>query len=237
MVEVCAVAKRDLKAGETLDDYGMYMTYGEAVNVDEMSAGAILARGTGRGLQAGAQHREGRRHHLRRRRAAGESPGGSAAGRTISAFPRRNVARRVAQGCGLGSRSSKPQPALRHDQHLLIARQTHQLSPARNSAPSSPDQRHGVCTRPSREAADDRVRRRRLGLGENHRACSLGSLRSAGKVAPVPQVRRRERHRPSDAGYGRCADSAVLRTLRGPARPSDRRHRAARRHVARPIAA
>jgi predicted homoserine dehydrogenase-like protein len=28
VVEVCAVAKRDLKAGEILDDYGMYMTYG-----------------------------------------------------------------------------------------------------------------------------------------------------------------------------------------------------------------
>src|SRR6266581_4669028 len=34
VVEVCAVAKRDLKAGEILDDYGMYMTYGEAVNAD-----------------------------------------------------------------------------------------------------------------------------------------------------------------------------------------------------------
>jgi len=33
VVEVCAVAKRALKAGEVLDDYGMYMTYGEAVNV------------------------------------------------------------------------------------------------------------------------------------------------------------------------------------------------------------
>ncbi len=30
VVEVCAVAKRDLKAGEVLDEYGMYMTYGEA---------------------------------------------------------------------------------------------------------------------------------------------------------------------------------------------------------------
>jgi predicted homoserine dehydrogenase-like protein len=30
VVEVCAVAKRDLNAGEVLDDYGMYMTYGEA---------------------------------------------------------------------------------------------------------------------------------------------------------------------------------------------------------------
>src|SRR5215467_2536435 len=37
-VEVCAVAKRDLTVGEVLDDYGMYMTYGEAVNTEEMSA-------------------------------------------------------------------------------------------------------------------------------------------------------------------------------------------------------
>jgi predicted homoserine dehydrogenase-like protein len=44
-VEVCAVAKRDLKAGETLDDYGMYMTYGEAVNVGEMSAARFLPEG------------------------------------------------------------------------------------------------------------------------------------------------------------------------------------------------
>src|SRR5258705_13662218 len=36
VVEVCACAKRDLTAGETLDDYGMYMTYGEAVKADEM---------------------------------------------------------------------------------------------------------------------------------------------------------------------------------------------------------
>ncbi len=36
MVEVCAVAKRDLAAGETLDDYGNYMTYGQAVSAKEM---------------------------------------------------------------------------------------------------------------------------------------------------------------------------------------------------------
>jgi len=36
VVEVCAVAKRDLRAGEVLDDYGMYMTYGEAVNARDM---------------------------------------------------------------------------------------------------------------------------------------------------------------------------------------------------------
>jgi predicted homoserine dehydrogenase-like protein len=45
VVEVCAVAKRDLRAGELLDDYGMYMTYGEAVNTEEMSAGRYLPEG------------------------------------------------------------------------------------------------------------------------------------------------------------------------------------------------
>lgn len=45
VVEVCAVAKRDLKAGEILDDYGMYMTYGEACNVEEMSSGHYLPEG------------------------------------------------------------------------------------------------------------------------------------------------------------------------------------------------
>lgn len=45
VVEVCAVAKRDLKAGEVLDDYGMYMTYGEAVNADEMCSRRYLPEG------------------------------------------------------------------------------------------------------------------------------------------------------------------------------------------------
>lgn len=45
VVEVCAVAKRALKAGEVLDDYGMYMTYGEAVNTDVMSARQYLPEG------------------------------------------------------------------------------------------------------------------------------------------------------------------------------------------------
>ena len=44
-VEVCAVAKQDLRAGDVLDDYGMFMTYGEAVNVEEMSAGRYLPEG------------------------------------------------------------------------------------------------------------------------------------------------------------------------------------------------
>jgi predicted homoserine dehydrogenase-like protein len=45
VVEVCAVAKRDIAADEVLDDYGMYMTYGEAVNADEMSSGRYLPEG------------------------------------------------------------------------------------------------------------------------------------------------------------------------------------------------
>jgi predicted homoserine dehydrogenase-like protein len=45
VVEVCAVAKRDLREGEILDDYGMYMTYGEAVNAAEMSSGRYLPEG------------------------------------------------------------------------------------------------------------------------------------------------------------------------------------------------
>jgi len=45
IVEVCAVAKRNLAEGEVLDDYGRYMTYGEAVNADEMSARRYLPEG------------------------------------------------------------------------------------------------------------------------------------------------------------------------------------------------
>ena len=44
-VEVCAVAKRDLRGGEALDEYGMFMTYGEAANAEEMSAGRYLPEG------------------------------------------------------------------------------------------------------------------------------------------------------------------------------------------------
>ena len=51
VVEVCAVAKRDLVAGEVLDEYGMYMTYGEAVNAEEMSTGRYLPEGLVEGCQ------------------------------------------------------------------------------------------------------------------------------------------------------------------------------------------
>jgi predicted homoserine dehydrogenase-like protein len=49
VVEVCAVAKRDLNAGETLDSYGMYTTYGEAVNAEEMSSRRYLPEGLAEG--------------------------------------------------------------------------------------------------------------------------------------------------------------------------------------------
>jgi predicted homoserine dehydrogenase-like protein len=45
VVEVCAVAKRDLKSDEVLDEYGIYTTYGEAANVDEMSDKRYLPEG------------------------------------------------------------------------------------------------------------------------------------------------------------------------------------------------
>jgi predicted homoserine dehydrogenase-like protein len=51
VVEVCAVAKRDLRAGEVLDDYGMYMTYGEAVNADEMCRKRYLPEGLVEGCE------------------------------------------------------------------------------------------------------------------------------------------------------------------------------------------
>jgi predicted homoserine dehydrogenase-like protein len=44
-VEVCAVAKRDLGAGEVLDDYGHYMTYGECVSAAEMRERRYLPEG------------------------------------------------------------------------------------------------------------------------------------------------------------------------------------------------
>lgn len=51
VVEVCAVSKRDLAVGQVLDDYGMYTTYGEAVNADEMSTGRYLPEGLAAGCR------------------------------------------------------------------------------------------------------------------------------------------------------------------------------------------
>ena len=64
VVEVCAVAKRDLGAGRSWTTHGMYMTYGEAVNVDEMSVGQYLPEGLVEGCKLQEQHREGCGHHV-----------------------------------------------------------------------------------------------------------------------------------------------------------------------------
>ena len=45
LVEVCAVAKRDLRAGEVLDGYGHFMTYGEAASVAETRQHRYLPMG------------------------------------------------------------------------------------------------------------------------------------------------------------------------------------------------
>jgi predicted homoserine dehydrogenase-like protein len=45
VVEVCAVAKRDLNTGEVLDGIGMFMTYGEAANAEEMCTQRYLPEG------------------------------------------------------------------------------------------------------------------------------------------------------------------------------------------------
>lgn len=44
-VEVVALAKRDLQAGETLDGYGEYMTYGEAENSEVVQRDGLLPEG------------------------------------------------------------------------------------------------------------------------------------------------------------------------------------------------
>ena len=44
-VEVCAVAKRDLRSGEALDDYGHFMTYGQCVSAAEMRERRYLPEG------------------------------------------------------------------------------------------------------------------------------------------------------------------------------------------------
>ena len=100
VVEVCAVAKRDLKAGEVLDEYGMYMTYGEAVNAEEMSANALSSR---RAWSRGA----GSSAPLPKDQALTyddvELPEGSArrpaAGRAVSPLPRRALARESSARC------------------------------------------------------------------------------------------------------------------------------------------
>ena len=88
VVEVCAVAKRDLKAGETLDEYGMYTTYGEAVGVAEMSSGRYLPEGLVEGCIADPRHRARRGVDVLRCQAAERPPGRSTASRAVSPLSR-----------------------------------------------------------------------------------------------------------------------------------------------------
>jgi predicted homoserine dehydrogenase-like protein len=45
VVEVVAIAKRDLQAGETLDSFGRYMTYGQAEKADVVRAEGLVPEG------------------------------------------------------------------------------------------------------------------------------------------------------------------------------------------------
>ena len=98
VVEVCAVAKRDLKAGEVLDDYGMYMTYGEAVNADEMCDKRYLPEGLVEGCVLTRDVSKDAVITYERRHASPEPFGRSAARRTVPPLPRRDLAGRT--GCG-----------------------------------------------------------------------------------------------------------------------------------------
>ena len=93
VVEVCAVAKRDLKAGETLDDYGMFMTYGEAANAEEMCERRYLPEGLVEGCKLLRDVAQDEVADLRRRRASRRPHRGPPAGRAVSPLPRRDLAR------------------------------------------------------------------------------------------------------------------------------------------------
>jgi predicted homoserine dehydrogenase-like protein len=51
VVEVVAIAKRDLRAGETLDSYGRYMTYGQAEKASVVRAEGLLPEGLAEGCR------------------------------------------------------------------------------------------------------------------------------------------------------------------------------------------
>ena len=107
IVEVCAVAKRDLEAGETLDDYGMYTTYGEAVTAAEMSRAPLPARGPRRRVHPAAGHRAGRVAHVRRRRLARGTGRRTVCAPSSSSDSRRDVALRTARRAAGAARDGR----------------------------------------------------------------------------------------------------------------------------------
>ena len=110
VVEVCAVAKRDLKAGEMLDDYGMYMTYGEAVNSPEMRRDRYLPEGLVEGCTLLRDIAKDARPHLRRRPVARRTAGGSASRRAIREVPCRDD--NSGSGGGLRAVGVRPNSAI-----------------------------------------------------------------------------------------------------------------------------
>ena len=104
VVEVAAVAKRDLKAGEDARRLRHVhdLRRGHQRRRDER--GALPARGAGRGMPSGARRGPGPGAHLRRRRAAAGTPGRPAAGGAVPALPRRNV---VGAAADSGASSSR----------------------------------------------------------------------------------------------------------------------------------
>ena len=92
VVEVCAVAKRDLKAGEVLDDYGMYMTYGEAVNADEMCRNHYLPEGLVEGCVLTRDIAKDSVITYNDVHPSAEQARGSTSGRAVSSLSRRNLA-------------------------------------------------------------------------------------------------------------------------------------------------
>ena len=81
------------RPGEVLDDYGMFMTYGEAVNAEEMCAARLLPEGLVEGCTPAPRHRPGRGPDLRRRRASRGPRRRPAARRAVPPLPRRDLAR------------------------------------------------------------------------------------------------------------------------------------------------
>ena len=86
-VEVCAVAKRDLRAGEVLDDYWMFMTHGEAVNAEEMCERRRLPEGLVEGCKLLRDVANDRGFDLPRCRASGRPDRRSAAAEQYRRFP------------------------------------------------------------------------------------------------------------------------------------------------------
>ena len=108
-LDVLAIAKRDLKAGETIDMLGGYTVYGEAETASDYCPRRAAADRRGGGLQAEARRAEGPGAGLCRRRGPARAAGRQAAGRAGGAV---RAARRrpepPAQAAGPGQSPRRP---------------------------------------------------------------------------------------------------------------------------------